>query len=87
MSNKGKIRKINTVCPRCGGTGFARVYNRNTKYGELGEKAKKLYESGLTLREVGKEIGIKYPQSVNENKNDTWISLHITIRPEEKSDK
>jgi len=62
---KGRIRKIKTICPRCGGTGFARGYDINPKYSDkLKEKARKLYETGLTLREVGKKIGIKHPQSV-----------------------
>ena len=63
---KSKNKLIKTVCPRCKGTGFARAYNREPIYSDIiKRKAIRLRGEGLTLRAIGKILGVKHPQSVS----------------------
>lgn len=58
-------KKTYHICPRCKGTGFARGYNKTSKYSdEIREKAEFLYQIGMTYRQVAKELNIKHPQTV-----------------------
>lgn len=50
-------------CPLCKGTGL--VVKRNNAYSsEQRQKARDLYAKGITLRAIGKEIGVEHPQKV-----------------------
>ena len=65
MSMLGKRTKKTGVCPRCSGTGRARAFNREQKYDEkLRKKAEILFDKGLTLREIAREVGVNHPQSI-----------------------
>lgn len=58
-----KSKYIDVVCPTCEGSGS--VKRRHTNYSdEVRAKARKLYRKGLSLREIGKEIGVNHPQKV-----------------------
>jgi transposase-like protein len=62
---QGKISKILTICPRCNGTGHARSYNKQPKYSfAIQKKARKLYESGMSLREIANILHLHHPQTV-----------------------
>lgn len=54
-----------TICPRCNGTGKARSFRNMPKFPlSVLKNAEELYQKGLTLRQIGKEIGVKHPQTV-----------------------
>ena len=62
---RGNIIKKKGICPRCLGTGFSRQFNREQKYDEkLRLKAEKLFEKGLSLRLIAKELKINHPQTI-----------------------
>lgn len=62
---QGKVIKKVGRCPRCGGTGRARQFNKEQKYNEKTRtRAAVLYESGVSLRVIAKRLGIKHPQTV-----------------------
>ena len=52
------------VCPRCGGTGKSRVFYRIYKFDDIKNKVEKLWEKGMTLREIAGMFGIKHPQTI-----------------------
>lgn len=53
------------VCPRCRGTGRARVFNRRPKYSEaLRATAGRLHDRGLSLRAIAKRLRLPHPQTV-----------------------
>jgi hypothetical protein len=65
MNLHGERIKTKGVCPRCLGTGKARAYNRKQKYDQkIRDKCAKLFDKGLTLREIANKLGLNHPQTV-----------------------
>jgi hypothetical protein len=65
MAYHGKNIKVLGICPRCEGTGKARAFNRYPKYSETTRrKAEKLWDTGMSLREIAKILYIKHPQTI-----------------------
>lgn len=64
MSFHGKRIKKG-ICPRCNGTGFSRAFNRESKFSsDTRIRAEKLFNEGVTLRGIAKELGLKHPQTI-----------------------
>ena len=60
-----KSKAAKRVCPRCHGTGVSRAFNRLPKYSErTRDKAAKLFDAGLSLRQIAKKLHINSPQTV-----------------------
>lgn len=65
MKEKGKRITKKGICPRCCGTGKARTFNRQEKYPEkIRIKAEKLFDMGLTLRNIAQKLKISHPQTI-----------------------
>ena len=58
---KGKTQG-KEVCPLCKGKGY--IISRFGYSYKLRSKARKMYAKGITLRKIGKEIGVDHPQKV-----------------------
>lgn len=62
---QGKVIKTTGICPRCHGTGKARLFNRSSKYNEkIRDKAVELYDKNFSLREIAKKLKINHPQTI-----------------------
>ena len=62
---QGKKIKTKCVCPRCGGTGKARQFNRVEKYNDkVRQRAIVLFDKGLSLREIATKLKINHPQTI-----------------------
>lgn len=63
-------------CPYCAGTGqFVRRKGTGYYTDEQRKKALKLWQQGVTLREIGKQIGMKEP--VNPQRVKSLIQVYI----------
>ena len=61
LKNKIKYKK----CPTCLGVGKIKTFPTWTHYApEIRRKARRLYREGVSLRKIGKEIGVNHPQKV-----------------------
>ena len=58
---KTDIKNQYHTCPLCLGKGKIKGHLYSP---EVRKKARKLYAKGISLREIGKEIGIDHPQKV-----------------------
>ena len=59
--NKVKFKK----CPACLGIGKIKTFPTWAHYApQIRQKARRLYGEGLSLRKIGKEIGVNHPQKV-----------------------
>jgi transposase-like protein len=63
IKSSNKIEIYDKTCPLCQGTG--ETQQRRGRFSKaIREKARKLYKEGMSLRKIGKEIGVEHPQRV-----------------------
>ena len=61
QKNKVKFKK----CPTCLGSGKIKTFPTWAHYTpETRAKARELFRQGMSLRKIGKEIGVNHPQKV-----------------------
>ena len=60
-----KLKQTHRICPVCLGEGKIIDKSPQSRYTpKTRAKARKLFREGLSLREIGKEIGVNHPQKV-----------------------
>ena len=82
ITKKRELEKLSSKCRYCNGTGlkyFIRFKRKGSFYSaETRKRAFDLYSEGMTLREIGRRMGIKHPQSVK-----SLIDSYLKILPKE----
>jgi hypothetical protein len=63
-----KLEKLKVICRYCNGTGKREITRFKKSFFHTDKERKKafdLFKRGLSLRAIGKKIGIKHPQTVH----------------------
>jgi len=65
MGLHGKVNKSMRVCPKCGGTGVSKHWDKMPKYGiKIQKLACAYYQKGLSLRKIAEKLNISHAQTV-----------------------